>query len=163
MDNRDTIAGRIEAQASKGGSFWTFDLVEEALVEAMTLWRRSPDRERGWHAIRAYWPEINRHTWFGDYADHDATPRPLPLTRDQVDERDRVSEWLAHVDQRDRKLVVLALACLAGGEKRVPWRRLLKPMCLQLGADGLRKRYSKAITSICHALNAAENRPETCQ
>lgn len=144
------------------GPFWTFEAVQERLVEAMTLWWRMPDRERGWMTIRAFWPEIMRHGHFGDgdgmvnHADHDARPRPLPLTRDQVAEMEEASEWLRFIPDRDRKLVALALLHLARGEKRVPWMELRAPLGVQFGADGLRKRYSRAISSIAQALNRAE-------
>ncbi|MFN3943905.1 MAG: hypothetical protein ACK4K7_03100 [Allosphingosinicella sp.] len=146
----------------------TFAMVEERMVEAMVLWRRSPDRERGWHRMRAFWPDIVRHNWFGDYADTEAEPRPLPLTRAEVAERDEASEWMRFVPERDRRLVVMALMCLARGEARVPWRRLLQPLGLRMGADGLRMRYARAIEKVANALNGGNpggivsNRKSTC-
>src|SRR3546814_20484305 len=70
----------MEEQSEGQRSGWTFEMVQERLVEAMLLWRRMPDRERGWLAVKAYWPEMRRHNHFGDYADVEASPRPLPLS-----------------------------------------------------------------------------------
>jgi hypothetical protein len=134
-------------------TFWTFALVEEALIEAMLLWRRAPDRERGWLTVKAFWPEIRRHTWFGDYADDEAEPRPLPLSRAQVAEMERVGEWLGMVAERDRKLVVLAILALASGKARVPWSRLLRPMGMKSGAGALAQRYERAIGVLAFRLN----------
>lgn len=117
-------------------------------MEAMLLWRRMPDRERGWLAVKAYWPEMRRHNHFGDYADVEATPRPLPLSRDEVARMEQASAWLTIVGERDRALVALAVSWLAGGRAQVPWRRLLRPLGVSFGADGLRKRYGRAIQAI---------------
>lgn len=127
---------------------WTFDLVQERLVEAMLLWRRMPDRERGWLVVRAYWPEMRRHHHFGDYADVEASPRALPLSRDEVGRMEEASAWLMLVGERDRALVALAVSWLASGRAQVPWRRLLKPLGISFGSDGLRMRYGRAIRAI---------------
>src|SRR3546814_5129850 len=76
----------------EGTQFWTFEAVQERLVEAMLLWRRMPDRERGWLAVKAYWPDLRRHNHFGDYADAEATPRPLPLSRAEIRRMERSEE-----------------------------------------------------------------------
>src|SRR3546814_532230 len=106
----------------EGTQFWTFEAVQERLVEAMLLWRRMPDRERGWLAVKAYWPDLRRHNHFGDYADAEATPRPLPLSRAEIRRMEEASEWLLLVNERDRALVALAVAWLAGGRSQVPGR-----------------------------------------
>src|SRR3546814_357834 len=98
----------------EGTQFWTFEAVQERLVEAMLLWRRMPDRERGWLAVKAYWPDLRRHNHFGDYADAEATPRPLPLSRAEIRRMEEASEWLLLVNERDRALVALAVSWLAG-------------------------------------------------
>lgn len=139
--------------------FYTFDMVEERLVEAMRLWWRMPDREKGWHAIRAFWPEMRRHNHFGDYADTEGSPRPLPLTRDQVKEMETVGEWIAHhVQERDRQLVVLALMERAKGRKQVRWSRIRLRLSADISRQGLWMRYQRAIRAIAEALNAAEIR-----
>lgn len=155
-------AGKVDAGPSSGGKveFWTFEAVQDALIEAMLLWRRSPDRERGWLHCRAYWPEIRRVGIFqvvggeADYPEHDPQPRALPLTRAQVAAMTEAAEWLAYVPERDRRLVALAIAQLANGAAQVPWLQLKRAMGVPFGAHGLRKRYSRAITGICEALNS---------
>lgn len=149
--------GRIGADGSDHGRFWTFEAVQERLIDAMLLWRRAPDRERGWLTVRAYWPEMRRHNHFGDYSDEEALPRPLPLTRAEVAEMNAVGEWLAFVPERDRRLVALAVSKLENGASQVPWLALRKAMGVTFGAHGLRKRYSRALTAIAMALNMAEN------
>jgi hypothetical protein len=78
------------------------------------------------------------------------------LTRDEVARRDEASEWLRFVPDADRELVVLALGCLANGQKHVPWMRLRRPLGVQYGADGLRKRYCRALAGIAERLNRAD-------
>ncbi|SMF70602.1 hypothetical protein SAMN06295910_1905 [Allosphingosinicella indica] len=130
------------------------------MVEAMRLWRRAPDRERGWHHVKAMWPEIMRHGFFGDgdgevnHADPDARPRPLPLTRDQVAEMEAVGEWLGrHVDERDRRLVTLALAELAAGRRRIRWSALKPKLGDGISTRGLGMRYRRAISGVAKVLN----------
>lgn len=133
------------------GSFWTFDAVQERLVEAVELWRRMPGdrpsaaaKDGPWHLIQAEW---------GDYADADAAPRRLPLSRAEYAAMMEASEWLGWVGERDRRLVVLAVSELARGAAQVPWMRLKARMGVRFGADGLRMRYSRAITAIAVRLN----------
>lgn len=120
-------------------------------MDAVDLWRRMPSggpspiaKDGPWHLIRAEW---------GDYADPDAAPRKLPLTRAEYAEMMEASEWLGLVVERDRRLVVLAVTALARGAAQVPWLELRAKMGVRFGAHGLRKRYSRALTRICHVLN----------
>lgn len=140
------------------GEAWTFAEVQARLVEAMQFWWRTPDREAAWLRVRAFWPEFRRHNHFGDYADTEASPRPLPLSRAQIARRDQATEWLLLVPERDRLLVALAIWSLARGKSQIPWRTLLPQMGLKLGADGLRKRYGRAVTAICVQLSAGAER-----
>lgn len=141
---------------------WTFDDVEERLVEAMLMLWRLPDRERGWLrvGVSSIWSMY--HETFGMDADELAAwrltnadvPPPLPgLTRQEVREMEEALEWMQWVAERDRKLVGLAIGMLAKGRREVAWRDLLAPMGLRLGADGLRMRYGRAIAGIASALN----------
>ena len=140
---------RVEAAA---GTLWTFDAVQERLVETVHLWRRMPG---GGH-----WPFANDGPWhlvkgelYGPDVDKDAPIRPLPLRRAEVAAMEEASAWLEWVCERDRRLVVLAITALAKGAAQVPWMALRRPMGLKLGAHGLRKRYSRAIQTICARLN----------
>jgi hypothetical protein len=162
-------SGRVEAHPSGcgrdhlGAGFMTFEDVEGRMVEAMLLWRRAPDRERGWLHVRAFWPEIRRFGWTTsvggeyDHPEEQPQPRALPLTRAEVASMMEASDWLAHAPQADRKLVALALTALAAGHKRVPWARLKPLMGVEYGAHGLRKRYCRAIATIAKAVNAQKS------
>lgn len=134
-------------------TFWTFEAVEEALIEAVDLWRRSPGGGRWPFAGDGPWQWVRSLEW-GDYADPDAVPRSLPLTRAEVARRDAVSAWLGHVPERDRKLVVAAIGQLVRGSARVDWMRLKVVLGVAFGADGLRMRYGRALNKVCKALNA---------
>lgn len=144
--------------------FYTFDLVEERLIDAMLLWRRAPDRERSWMAVRSLWPDIRRpgseeHWWdpidreFNLKPEDRPPPRPLPLTRAEVAEMNRVGEWLGLVPEQDRKVVVLAVLALASGRTRVPWSRLLRPLGMKRGAGAIEQAYRRSIGTIAFRLN----------
>jgi len=139
---------------------WTFDMVQDRLVEAMITCWRHPDRERAWQRVRSTWPEVLREIAVGDYdargGDHsssDVAIRPAALTRQDVAEMEEAFGWLDAVAPAERKLVALALAELARGQRQVRWRRLLRPMGLARGSDGLRMRYGRAISGIAARLN----------
>jgi len=162
----------ILPQSSHGSfdTFWTFETVEERLVEAMLLWKRSPGGGHWPFAGDGPWSLITRETRAsaGDLAMMDlwrieqderklgGGERALPLTRADVARRDEASEWLAHVPERDRALVVLALGWLAKGEARVPWMRLKAALGVKFGANGLRMRYERAIAGVAMALNGGK-------
>lgn len=143
------------------GAF-TFDLVQERLVEAMlTCWRHA-DRERGWQRLRSAWPEITREAGDYDARGGDLTSptlKPASLTRIEVAEMDEAFGWAEQLAPVDRRLVGLVIAELARGRREVSWRRLLRPMGLDHGADGLRKRYGRAIATICARQNARTSSP----
>lgn len=150
----------------RNADFWTFEAVEARLVEALHLWRRSPGgggwpfaTDAPWHLMRRV-NEVGQGFEFYDARGKDLNSsdiaiRPLPLSIDEVGERDEASEWLGRfVTERDRRLVVHVLVVKAAG-RTVSWLRLRKRFGHQVGAHGLRKRYARAINCICIGLNAA--------
>ena len=142
----------------EGSGFWDFDGVQARLVEAMEFQRRLP-RGGGWpFASDGPWHLIVKDWW--DWGAHDDKPVPrVPLSRDQLSRMEEALAWVLFVpSDDDRRLIAMAVRNLAAGRKTVPWTKLLKPMGVQHGAHGLRKRYSRAITCICNALNGAEMR-----
>lgn len=160
MNYTDTIAGRVEVEASKGGRFLSFDAVEDRLVGAMETWWRMPDRESGWLHVKALWPDIARQPWRvnvdGEHDEREAVvlPRRPAPTRDQIAEMVEASEWIAHAPQRDRRLVAIVLALKARGVRKVLWTKIWERLGRgRPGPDGLRKRYSRAITDIAQALS----------
>jgi hypothetical protein len=121
----------------------------------ITCWRH-PDRERGWQRLRAHWPDVLREVSPGDYdarggdsTSSDVAIRPASLTRIEVAEMEEAFGWVDRLGADDRKLVGLVVTLLAKGAREVSWRRLLAPMGVVRGADGLRMRYGRAINAIC--------------
>lgn len=165
-------AGRVRGDASNGGrvamdgaveqldrEFATFELVEARLAEAWGYLLRMPDRESGWQRIKAMWPDMRRHTAFGDYGDMDADARPkLPgLRTAEVDRMDEALAWVEWVPRQHRTLVGLVLSML----QRIDdpdWHWLARQIDSSVAPDSYRMRYNRAITRICNRLNTAENR-----
>jgi hypothetical protein len=173
------FAGRVANEPSEFGrdDFWTFAAVEERLLEAMRLWWRSPGGGKWPFAADAPWHLMTRATRIAtgglkgrefqlhmQAEDAEETrqwqgrERPVPLTREDVGRRDAASAWIVSVPERDRKLVLLALTQLAAGKAQVSWMRLKPLLGVEFGADGLRKRYWRAVTGIVEALNRGDLR-----
>jgi hypothetical protein len=137
---------------------WAFVTVEDRMIEAAALWRRAPGggaspfaTDGPWHLIKAEAGDYDARG--GDLSQ--VQLKPLPLARAEVDRMMEASGWIeAHVPERDRKLVCLVLVVKAQ-DRRPNWLRLLAVLGLGHGAEGLRKRYSRAITAVAKALTAA--------
>lgn len=170
MSSRQSESGRVAEEASEAGrvaveqldrEFATFELVEERLVEAWGYLLRMPDRERGFHRVAASWPDMRRHTAFGDYGDMDADARPKKpgLRTAEVDSMEEALGWVEWVPERHRSLIGLVLGML---------QRIDDPDWIWIadridggrgpGPDACRMRYNRAITRICERLNGAEIR-----
>ena len=184
MSYRNDDSGRVDDapfHCRKGtdvAGFWTFEAVEERMVEAIELWRRSPGgglgpRTGDGHATDAPWKLLTRKArasaggmsewdiWALEWEEAkrgSPSQRVMGLNAEEVERRDEASEWLRFVPPADRELVVAALHHLVNGATRVPWMRLKHRMGVKFGADGLRKRYSRAIAAIAEALNRADFR-----
>jgi hypothetical protein len=89
--------------------------------------------------------------------------RPLPATRRDIAQMEEAFEWVLAAREQDRRLIALAIGALARGEKRVPWARLLRPMGLKMGQDGLRMRYERAMRRVVQAANQGFVRGVACQ
>lgn len=154
------------ALASKLG-LWTFQAVEDRMVEAMRIWWRSPGKV-GPGSTNPYASDIPAEMMVksihaGDYdalgidrSANDVPIRSAAMTRADVEQRDMASDWIAFVPERDRKLVTLALIQLAAGHSHISWVRLRKSMGMTIGAGGLQRRYSRAITAIVQRLNSGD-------
>lgn len=146
-------------------SWWTFDMVREVLVEAMTLWLRSPGDGRWPFASDGPWHLMTRELMAGDYdarggfdSSADVELRPLPLDREDVERRDEISEWLLLVpDAFDRRLLAECLMWYARGYRQLPWQKIRRQMGVARGQYGLQKKFQRAIRAIAEGLNAAEN------
>lgn len=182
MTYKDKYLGRVRGEASvvgrvlKPGAADTagFAEVEERLVETVRLWWRSPGGGRSpfagdgpWHLVSASNSTAARAERYRDAKelgeDVNPRPRPLPLTRDQIAERDAVSEWLSFVPERDRQLVKLVLIERAMGRRTVRWSAIRAELNEEISPKGLDWRYSKAIHSIAVHLGMAENCASACQ
>jgi hypothetical protein len=164
-------AGRVRDQGSVGGrvlndaveqldrELATFDLVEERLVEAWGYLLRLPDREKGWHRLKASWPNVRRHTAFGDYGDMDADAKPkLPgLRTAEVDRMEEALGWVEWVPAQHRALIGVVLSQLQRAD-RPEWPFVALELDRSVDPDAYRKRYSRALTRICERLNGAEIR-----
>lgn len=155
--DRRSTAAMVEAGVI-ADDFYTFDMVQDQLVQAMEYQRRYPKGGAWPFASDGPWHLIVKDWW--DWGAHDERPMPrVPLTDAQIAMMWATLEWLRHVPSpEDRRLVGMALRNLAAGRKTVPWTKLLKPMGVKRGAHALRKRYGRALNAICEALNAAETR-----
>lgn len=143
------------------GEYWSFALVEERLVKAMeALWRLPGRIGPQGYGVSALWAQVRRE--WGDYVDSDDRPRRPGLTRREVAEMEEALGWVDHVPPGDtRRIVAMALFQLAIMERsQVRWtdvfRWLERDGVRGYTTDGLRKRYSRAVTMICNRLNAAE-------
>ena len=133
---------------------WSFDIVEEWLVEAVSTWWRqgggggSPFASDGpWNLIVAEWND------WGAHDKEEERPRPKPLTRAMIARMQEATEWLLLVPEQDRRVLCMALRQLAMGKEEPDWKRMLRPLGLRRGAHGLKRRYTQGITAICTKLN----------
>jgi hypothetical protein len=153
-----------------GLTWWSFADVEERLIEAAELWMRTPydgglpgmggpfATDAPWHLLtRAARAGSKMDAWRleqDDLARKEAAPerRALGLDRAEVGRRDEATAWLLLVPEDDRRIVCLAVVQQARSGKRVDWGRMLREMGLARGKEGLRKRYSRAITALAQLL-----------
>jgi hypothetical protein len=153
-------SGEIVGGSREGSGVMSFYDLEDRLVEALRICWRDNDRERGWQHVKSAWPEIMREDDRGDYdarggdaTSSDVTIRPASLTRQDVADMEQAFGWLDAVDPTDRRLIGFAINELARGKREISWVKLLRPMGLPRGSEGLRMRYGRAMTSICKAVN----------
>lgn len=150
----------------------TFKEVELALVEAARLWWRTPGTlgpsGRGGMPASGTgdgiqtgigfgkdgpW-ELADRDLYGPDVDKDAPIRAAPLSRAEVAVREAISAWLLWAPERDRRLVAVAVRQMAArGYKSPKFMELRKAMGIDLGADGLRMRYNRAVHGIAQKLN----------
>lgn len=139
-----------------------FEDVEGRLVEAIRVTWRQPDRERAWLTVRAYWPEMRRHTAFGDYDDRggdgvssDVKLRPAALTRAEVDAASVALGWVAAVKDDDDRLLIGKVLRQMAGRQSVDWAGLREDRRRWRSADGLRMRYRRAMAAVVRRANGS--------
>lgn len=145
----------------KTEDYWTFDLVEEKMVEAWGFLMRLPDRERGWMAScsRSSLPAVVRTVRDGDYLET-TNGRPGLRTHEvTLVDRALIGEgaWIEWVPTRDRELVATVLTVkgwhVAGG---FTWSDVAEEMDWAAGPDALRMRYNRAVSRIAAKLDKAK-------
>jgi hypothetical protein len=156
-DGCTTIASRARVPV------WTWQAVHDRLCDAMRHWWRSHDNDARFSlggrissVWRSYVPDRRDLAAWGALVDFEADePSPLPLSRADIRRMNEASEWMRFVPEGDRRLVVMVLAKMAGGRhKTVPWLTIWKALGRgKPGPDGLRSRYSRAITCVANELN----------
>lgn len=139
--------------------YWTFEAVQDRLVEAMDVLWRSGDRERGWlrGSTLPIWREV-----VSDLVEASPDDRAIvtcALTRAEVARADEAMGWVAAwVPAGDtRKVVGLALSWLAAGNSAMRWPEVWRRAGGQASGwttEGLRKRYARALAGIAEQLNA---------
>lgn len=133
---------------------WTFQLVEERLVEAWGFLCRMPDREAA-HlrvSVMSIWQQIVRQ--WGDAAPDAFSKRPrLGLRSHEVDRMDEALAWVELLRPHDRQLVGRVLPWLARGAVDIPWRKIKAEMGWIGSPDALRMRYGRAINKIAVKLS----------
>ncbi len=157
-------------------SFWTFAAVEERLIEAMRLWKRSPGGGKWPFASDAPWQWITRKARIveGGFKGRElqlrmqqedaeeakameGRDRRGALTREEVALRDETSEWLTWIAPDARKVVAAAIAQRADGRDSIDWARVKRELAgdplAAIGNKGVYRRYTRAIQAIARRLN----------
>lgn len=139
-------------------TFWRFVDVEQRLIEAMSVVVRSPDRERKW--LGASGSSIWRMVQDEELQADDKPIVTRAFTRQQQALSSEAMGWVAAWVPSGPTRRVLGIALVAqvldDGE-RPDWPWIWARMGGKAGGwttEGLRKRYSRAITAIAKALNA---------
>lgn len=159
MAYENGTGGRVQIDASAGGSFWTFDMVEARLVETVRCWWRMPGggawpfaSDGPWHLIRKQWED-----W--DARD----PKPvgrLPLRRAEIAAMEEATDWLTYVpDERARQMLIVGLLERARGKTQTGWAALREQLREPLSPAAMSMRYSRAISFIANVLNARSGIP----
>jgi hypothetical protein len=150
----------VSGEAGDEAMFWTYDAVEERLVETVRCWWRMPGgggwpfaSDGPWHLIRKEWE---------DWDARDPKPlRRMPLSRAEMRDMAEATEWLTWIgDDGQRRALVGGLLDRAKGRKRIGWEalreRLGEP---ELTGAAIQYRYSRAVTFIANVLNAMSGMP----
>ncbi|MGE6693336.1 hypothetical protein ACQKE8_12935 [Sphingobium limneticum] len=144
----------------EGSNWWTFQAVEERMEEAWRYLMRMPDGEAAWlrSCSRSSMPAIMREARKGDTLE--TRPGRTGLRSAQVDLVELLltgpEAWINWVVPRDRSLVATVLR-LRGRKVGFDWRDVADSEGGLVGAEALRKRYSRAMTGIAVRLNGSRS------
>jgi hypothetical protein len=143
---------------------WTWQLVEDRMAEAMAHWWRSSDSEARFSLggrISSIWRQAftDKMALIEQLGMEPTPPAAMPLSRADIRRMEEASEWMRFVPEADRRLVVIVLVKLASGSKSASWMAIWKALGRgKPGPEGLRSRYSRAITCVANALNGGNPR-----
>jgi hypothetical protein len=141
---------------AEGSDWWSFDAVQERMLEAWSYMMRMPDGEAAWMRAggRSSMPAVVRSVRAGDILETRAGRPGLRSAQVDLVERLLTGEgaWIEWVVPRDRPLVARVLR-MAGRKTGVDWIDVAESEGGQVSAEALRKRYSRAITGIAIRLN----------
>lgn len=145
--------------ACAADDLWTPDDIELLIVAMVRLWQRSPGSGTSPWATDFPAYMMTRDVRAGDYdargTDGQAPPpRRLPLSRELVTLRDRLSDWFLIVPAQDRRLIWAAAQQLARGAARISWLALRDELGLPIGAGGYARRYERGCARMAQRLNA---------
>jgi hypothetical protein len=149
------------------GTFWTWDGVQERLVETVRCWWRMPGEGRWPFAGDGPWHLARRENTPLDAAEmeliraqmaEEARLRTLPLRRAEIAAMMEATEWITWVPEAKRVPLVFGIAKLAGGARQIPWSKLQRRLHT-VGTGGLEWRYSSGIELIANVLNAMSGVP----
>lgn len=139
--------------------YWTFEMVQDRMVEAMAFLDRVTPSGYNPYAQDGPWSQI-RPEW-GDYIDRDARRETLSRERGglrapEVDRMDEALAWIEMVRPKPgvRKLVGVVLLQLVNGGSQPRWVDVRATLRSAQSTEVLRKTYSAAITRIAERLNA---------
>jgi hypothetical protein len=145
--------------------WWSFDDVQDRLIEAMTVFSWGLRRgqrwatDGPWRQMRPDWSDLYApHTDEADLA-HAVALKVLkgpPPERAMIGRAEATGAWLSFLSEADRRAVVAAVIQLAAGAARVDWMEAKLRAGVVYGADGVRMRYQRAVGKLAKALNAGK-------
>jgi len=148
----------------KEEGFWTFDMVQERLVEAYGFLRRLPDPERRFLRVKtmSIWDQVSITAEMtaverAEYLLYRAgdPPRMPGLTRVEIGRMDEALRWVEWIKPTVRTIMGRALEQLYHGNSRIAWGSMVADPTQPGSSEKLRKAYGRAIALICNTLNAA--------
>lgn len=136
---------------------WTPVLVEERLIEAILVFAREPDRERGWLHVGSNMPDYvySKEDW-GNWT-LAAPPRQTPSDAVEVDRAEATLGWLSIPSMGQRLVMRPVLIAKSLGKKRIPWDEIRKTTGWGKTSKYLLKsQYRQGIQAIVKDLNEPE-------
>lgn len=142
-----------------GTVFWTFEMVEERLVEAVEFLDRVVANGRFPFAKDGPWSQVMRDRLV-DYVDVDDLRERGARVRGglraaEVDRMEETLNWIRFVPARAnlRRLVGCVAIYRSQGGSQVDWLEVKRRMATGDSPDALRMAYSRCIQRICQRLS----------